>query len=366
MRSGQGFETVIVGGGQAGLATGYHLARLRRSFVIIDADERIGDSWRRRWDSLRVFTPARYSGLPGWPFPAPRWTYPTKDQVADYLEAYVARFELPVRAGVRVDALSGRRGGYVLTAADERFEADNVVVATGAYGCPNVPAFAAELDPTMLQLNSTQYRNPAQLQAGAALVVGAGNSGAEIAVEVSPGRQTWLSGRHPGSEPTTAGGRVLDRLATPPFWFFLSEVANLRNPIGRKLRPKLTHAAAPLARVKPKHLDAAGVERVPRVVGVRDGAAELEGGRVLEVANVIWCTGFRPAFDWIDLPVFGDDGEPVHERGVVVGRTGLYFVGRPFLYALSSPLIGGVGRDAEYIARHIASRVSAGDQRRAA
>jgi putative flavoprotein involved in K+ transport len=359
------FETVVVGGGQAGLATGYHLVRRGRSFVILDANERVGDSWRTRWDSLRVFTPARYSGLPGWAFPAPRWTYPTKDELAAYLEAYAARFELPVRTGVAVDRLSRGRDGFVLTAGDRRFEADSVVVATGAYGSPRVPAFAAQLDPRIVQLHSSRYRNPDQLQDGPALVVGAGNSGAEIALEVSRGRPTLLSGRHPGSEPTSAGS-FGDRLLTPPFWFFLSQVLSLRTPIGRRLRPKLMTAAAPLARVKPKHLSAAGVERVPRVCGTRDGSLELEDGRVLDVPNVVWCTGFRPDFSWIDLPVFNDDGEPLHERGAVNSQPGLYLVGRAFLFAVSSSLIGGVGRDAEHIAKHIATHVQTHYKSRAA
>jgi putative flavoprotein involved in K+ transport len=244
------FETVIVGGGQAGLATGYHLARRGQPFVILDAGERVGDPWRRRWDSLRLFTPARYSGLPGWPFPAPAWHYPVKDEVADYLEAYAARFELPVRSGVAVDRLARLGDRYLVTAGERRFEADNVVVASGAYHTPRVPTFAAELDPAILQLHSSAYRHPSQLREGATLVVGAANSGAEIAVEAARSHPTWLSGRHPGSEPTRAGSR-LDRLATPPFWFFISRVMTVRTPIGRKLRPRLLGVGTPLARSGP-------------------------------------------------------------------------------------------------------------------
>ena len=361
--SGQGmdperFETVIVGGGQAGLATGYHLARRGQPFVILDAGERVGDPWRRRWDSLRLFTPARYSGLPGWPFPAPAWHYPVKDEVADYLEAYAARFELPVRSGVAVDRLARLGDRYLVTAGERRFEADNVVVASGAYHTPRVPTFAAELDPAILQLHSSAYRHPSQLREGATLVVGAANSGAEIAVEAARSHPTWLSGRHPGSEPTRAGSR-LDRLATPPFWFFISRVMTVRTPIGRKLRPRLLGVGTPLARVRPRDITAAGIERVPRTVGTRGGLPLLEDGRALEVANVVWCTGFRPDFGWIDLPVVGPDGEPRHDRGVVASQPGLYFVGLFFLSAISSALIGGVGRDAEHVVAQIASRTPA-------
>jgi putative flavoprotein involved in K+ transport len=172
-------ETVIIGGGQAGLATGYQLATRGLPFVILDANERIGDGWRERWDSLRLFTPARYDGLPGWPFPAPAWSFPNKDEVADYLEAYAARFDLPVRTGIRVDGLSREADQCVVAAGDRRFEAEQVVVASGAYQRPRLPAFAAELDRGLVQLHSSEYRDPSQLHEGGVLVVGAANSGAE-------------------------------------------------------------------------------------------------------------------------------------------------------------------------------------------
>jgi putative flavoprotein involved in K+ transport len=347
-------ETVIIGGGQAGLSTGYHLARRGLSFVILDANERIGDAWRKRWDSLRVFTPARYSGLPGWPFPGPAWSFPTKEEVADYLEAYATRFDLPVRTGVRVDALSREAGRYVVGAGDRRFVADRVVVASGAYQRPRVPAFAAELDPGLVQLHSSEYRGPSQLQDGGVLVVGASNSGAEIALEVSSGHRTWLSGRHPGQEPFRPGGRW-DRLFMPVVWFLASHVLTVKTPVGRMVRRKFHDRGLPLARVRPKDFTAAGIERVPRTAGARGGLPVLDDGRDLEVTNLIWCTGFVPDFTWIDLPAFAGKEGPVHDRGIVRSDPGLYFVGLVFLYALASSLIGGVGRDAEHIVKHIAS-----------
>ncbi len=347
-------ETVIIGGGQAGLSTGYHLARRGLPFVILDANERIGDAWRKRWDSLRLFTPARYDGLPGWPFPAPAWSFPSKDEVAGYLEAYAARFDLPVRTGVRVDGLSREADRYVVAAGDRRFEADQVVVASGAYQRPRLPAFAAELDPGLVQLHSSEYRDPSQLQEGGVLVVGAANSGAEIALEVSRGHRTWLSGRHPGQEPARPGSRW-DRLLTPVIWLVASHVLTVRTPIGRMVRQKFRSRGIPLARVRPKDITAAGIERVPRTAGARGGLPVLDDGRDLEVSNVIWCTGFVPDFAWIDLPVFADDGGPMHDRGIVGSEPGLYFVGLVFLYALASSLVGGVGRDAEHIVKHIAS-----------
>jgi putative flavoprotein involved in K+ transport len=348
------FETVIVGGGQAGLAVGYHLARRRRPFVILDANRRIGDAWRQRWHSLHLFTPARYDGLPGMAFPAPAFSYPTKDQVADYLEAYAARFDLPVRTGVRVDRLSRDGDRYVLAAGDLRLQADHVVVASGAHQRPRIPAFAAELDPAIVQLDPNRYRDPAQLPGGGVLVVGAGNSGAEIAFEVSRTHPTWLSGPDTGHIPVRTGSRW-DRLLTPPFWWFVSRVLTVQTPIGRKVRPKALTTTSPLERVRPKELAAAGVERVPRTVAVRDGLPLLEDGRVMDVATVVWCTGFRPDFSFIDLPVFDQDGAPEHHRGVVGSQPGLYFLGLWFLSAFTSSLLGGVGSDAEHIAEQIAS-----------
>jgi putative flavoprotein involved in K+ transport len=353
------FETVIIGGGQAGLSVGYHLKKQGRPFVILDANERIGDAWRKRWDSLRLFTPARYDGLAGWRFPAPAVSFPTKDEMADYLESYAAWFDLPVRTGVKVDGLSRQAYRYVLTAGSRRFEAEHVVVATGANQVPKVPAFADDLHPSIVQLHSSHYCNPSQLQEGAVLVVGAGNSGAEIAFEVSRTHPTYLSGKPSGQLPVRHG-LAMARFVFPVIRFVGNHVLTLRTPIGRKVQPRYISHGAPLIRVKLKDLAAAGVEQVPRTVGVEGGRPMLKDGRVLDVSNVIWCTGFREEFPWIDLPIFDENEQPLHERGVVVGEPGLYFVGLPFQYAAGSDVLPGVGRDAEYIAKHIASRVPNG------
>jgi len=351
------FDTVIIGGGQAGLATGYHLAKLGLPFVILDANERIGDAWRKRWDSLRLFTPARYSGLTGWRFPAPAVSFPTKGQMADYLEAYAARFELPVRSGVEVDGLSREGDRFIITSGDRRFEAQHVVVATGANQVPKIPAFAEELHWSIMQLHSSQYHRPSQLEEGAVLVVGAGNSGAEIAFEVSRTHPTYLSGK-PSGELPVRHGPAMARFVFPVIRFVGHHVLTLRTPMGRKAQPKFISHGAPLIRVKLKDLAAAGVGQVPRTVGIEDGRPVLEDGRVVDVSNVIWCTGFREEFPWIELPIFGEDGRPLHERGVVVGEPGLYFVGLLFQYAATSDVLPGVGRDAEYIAKHIARNLN--------
>lgn len=353
-------ETVVVGGGQAGLSVAYHLARAGRPFVILDASDRIGDAWRNRWDSLRAFTPARYNSLPGMPFPAPAHSFPTKDEIADYLEAYAARFELPVQTGVRVDGLSKFDGRFVLTAGDRRLEAQNVVVAMSSYRRSLVPLFAAELDPGVIQLHSEEYRNPSQLRDGKTLVVGAHDSGCEIALDIAARQPTLLSGRDTGHVPFRVDSVIGRFVGVPLVMFMFHRVLALNTPIGRRMRPKalqILHHAGPVVRVKPKDIAAAGIERVPRVVGVRDGHPVLEDERKLEVTNVIWCTGYHHDFPWIDLPIFEEEG-PMHDRGVVASEPGLYFVGLWFLYAGSSALLRGVGRDAERIVRAIGSRVT--------
>jgi putative flavoprotein involved in K+ transport len=349
------FETIVIGGGQAGLSMGYYLKKLGHSFVVLDANERIGGSWRTRtWNSLRLFTPARYDGLPGWPFPAPGWSFPTARETADYLEAYADRFDLPLQLRTKVDRLTKDGDRFVVESGDRRYESKNVVVATGFYGTPSVPEFASELDPRIVQMHSSAYRDPSQLEPGNVLLVGAGNSGADIAIEVASTHRTWLSGRDKGQIPVRIETRRA-RLVHPLLQFAFAHVLNLRTPLGRKIRPHVVAEGAPRIRVKTKDLDAAGVERVPKTAGVQDGLPVLEDGRVLDVANVIWCTGFHLDFSWIDVPVFGEDGEPVQWRGAAT-ESGLYFLGLDFLYSFASENVGGVRRDAKHIARHIAAR----------
>jgi putative flavoprotein involved in K+ transport len=350
-------KTVVIGAGQAGLSVGYHLKRLGLPFVILDANQRVGDPWRNRWDSLRLFTPARFAGLDGMPFPAPPHAFPTKDEMGDYLEAYARRFELPVRLGTRVDRLSRQGHRFVVVAGDRRYEADQVVVAMANHQRPRVPAFAGDLDPRIRQLHSFDYRHQGQLQEGDVLIVGAGNSGAEIAMETARGHRTWLAGRGTGHVPFRIDGRLAQLfLVRLVLRVVFHRILSIATPIGRRVRPRILHGGGPLVRTKPSDLMAAGVERTPRMVGVRKGLPLLEDGRVIDVANVIWCTGFNHGFSWIDLPVFGEDGLPRHTAGVVPGEPGLYFVGLHFLYALSSEMIHGVGRDAARVANALARR----------
>ena len=354
------FETVVIGGSQAGLAMGYYLKEQGRDFLIFDAGDRIGDAWRNRWDSLRLFTPATLNALPGMPFPFPGGYFPTKDETADYLEEYARNFDLPVRLGRHVDSLRREGDGYLVSAGEERYMAENVVVATGPYHTPHIPDFAQWLDPSITQLHSSAYRNPEQLPEGDVLVVGAGNSGAEISVELAATRHTYLSGRDTGHVPGRVHQRRLPRHILFGWlvgWWLLGRLT-VDTRLGQKGREFNRSRGAPLVRVTPWDLPNAGVKRVPRVEGVVDGNPRLADGRLLEVASVVWATGFKPDFGWIELPILGEDGYPAQHRGVVERAPGLYFLGLPFQHTFASAVIGGVGKDARYIAGHIAERVS--------
>ncbi|MEE2034544.1 flavin-containing monooxygenase [Rhodococcus chondri] len=352
-------DTVVIGAGQAGLSVGYHLARKGRRFVIVDAHSRIGDNWRCHWDSLRLYSPAGYDGLPGMAFPAPKHSFPSKDEVADYLEAYAERFDLPVRGSTRVRKVSEDDDHYVVDCTDadgspRRLVARNVVVAAGTFGrTPALPAFASELDPAIRQLHSSEYRNPTQLQDGPVLVVGASHSGGDIAFEVGRTHPTILCGRDTGQIPVPLESRRM-QLLFPILWFVAGRVMSLRTPIGRKLREEERNHGAPLLRVKRQDLAALGVERVTdRMTGVVGGRPVLGDGRVVDVANVVWCTGFRHDFGWIDLPVTGPDGWPLEERGTVPTAPGLYFTGLAFQSSFRSMLVGGAGADARAVVEHL-------------
>ncbi|HXI59872.1 MAG TPA: FAD-dependent oxidoreductase [Polyangia bacterium] len=359
-QEGTRFDVIVIGGGQAGLSVGYHLARRGLRFVILDGQVRIGDAWRKRWDSLRLFSPARFDGLDGMPFPAPPNSCPTKDQMADYLEAYAARFELPVLTGVTVSRLARVGEHFVIEAGERKFEAAQVVVAMADYQRAHVPEFARQLDPSIVQLHAADYKNPGQLREGGVLLVGAGNSGAEIAMELAPRHRVWMSGRHPGHVPFKFDGWLAKLiLVRVVFRLVFHRLLTVKTPMGRKARSKGHTMGVPLIRQKPKQLAAAGVARTARTIGVRDGRPLLDDGRTMDVTNVIWCTGFRGSFSWIDLPIFDQAGSPRHASGVVAEVPGLYFVGLHFLHALSSSMIHGVGRDAARISDAVAARAGA-------
>lgn len=351
------FDVLVIGGGQAGLAAGFHLAHQGRDFLILDENTRTGDSWRKRWDGLHLFTPSQFDNLPGMPFPKPMNYMPAKDEVAAYLEEYSTRFNLPIKHNTRVNELIHSGQYYQVSGSRFNYSARNVIIATGPFQVPYTPGFASQLDSATIQMHSGEYTNPVQVKTDSVLVVGAGNSGAEIALElVRAGKQVILSGRDVGRIPANSplGKAYNGKL----IWWFMSNILTVKTPIGRKAqRAELQHGT-PLGRATRKEVAAAGIELVPRLSGIQSGKPRLENGRFLDVGGVIWATGYRPDYSWIRLPVFDEYGLPHHIRGVVPEAPGLYFLGLIFQTALNSSLIGGVGADAAYIVSQITHQMN--------
>jgi putative flavoprotein involved in K+ transport len=336
-------DVLVIGAGQSGMAAGYHLKRAGLDFTILDGAGRVGDSWRQRWDSLRLFTPARYSALPGLKFPAAGGSFPDKDGFADYLEAYAARFRLPVRTGVRVHSVRRVDGVFDLQTSAGELRAWNVIATPGANSTPFIPDAARSLDASILQLHSSEYRGPSGLPDGAVVVTGAGTSGMEISLELAqhkPAGSVYLAGR-----PTKHIPDAVFRFAGPLYWRLVNSLLTLDTKPGRKVAAGFHHQGAPLIRVSVRDVERAGVVRLPRITTATDLPAD--------VRSVIWATGYRPAFHWIEGLPLDSDGWPATSRGVVPELPGLYFVGMPFQYALTSGLVGGVGRDAEYVVEHV-------------
>lgn len=348
-------DTVIVGAGQAGLAMGRELGARGREFVILDERANVGDGWRERWDSLRLFTPASRSALPGMPFPGPAVNFPTRTEVADYFAAYAARFGLPVRQGTAVTHVSAhsdgahsdgaRSDGFRLDTMAGALVARRVVIATGSNQHPMTPALSRDLDPGIAQLHSGDYRGPASIGSGPVLVVGAGTSGTQLAIELAASHSVTIAGR-----PTAHVPDAVLRWAPNAYWAFANSVLTRSTPIGRKVAGVFHDRGAPLINVSVTDLDRAGVRRVGRVESVASGKPTVEDGESIEATTVLWATGYRPDFGWIDGITVDAHGWPMTRRGIVDAIPGLYFLGLPFQYALTSGLIGGVGRDAAYVA----------------
>ncbi|MGN8026294.1 flavin-containing monooxygenase [Microbacterium sp. 22242] len=347
-------DLAIVGAGAAGLHTARRAQERGARIEVFDAHARIGDSWRERYRSLRLFTPRRWVELPGLRLDIGVFDYPTAAQLADYLERYAATFEIPVRTATRVQRLSAEPDGRFRLELDsgEEIVAGKVVVAAGAHHRPILPAFASELDPAIRQVHSVAYRGPEDLAAGPVLVVGAANSGTDIALEAAAnGHDTVIAGRHPGQVP----GRIDTPVGNLISSIFIRRLRNLTidTEKGRRAWERQRGHGVNLVRNHVADLRKAGIRQVGRVAGVDDGLPVLEDGERLRPATVVWCTGSRPILDWIDLPGFEDENGIRHERGLSTTVPGLAFMGLPFQYSIASPTLMGMGRDAEYVVEHL-------------
>jgi len=343
------FEVAVVGAGQAGLAIGYFLARERRHFTILESSDSIGPAWRRRWDSLVLFTPRRYDSLPGLQFPGDPDGYPGREEVIDYLESYASTFHLPVQLNSAVHSIASTGDGFILDLGGRTVRADQVVVATGPFQVPSVPAFAADLAPDVAQMHSTGYRRPSDVPRGTVVVVGGGNTGFQIAKELSTTHSVHLA---IGSRQTPLPQQVLGR---DLFWWLtktglIKKTAESR--IGRRARDRDTLIGSSTRDAK-RH----GVSVKPRAVGASERTVTFADASKLDVDAVIWATGYRSDHSWIDVPVFDQDGRVLHRRGVT-DDAGLYFLGLTWQHTRGSALLGWVKDDAEFIAGRIAANAA--------
>jgi len=342
--SRQRFDVVVIGAGQAGLAIGYFLARAGRRFLIVDGADSIAGAWRSRWDSLVLFTPRRYDSLPGLAVPGDPDGYPTRDEVIAYLEQYAAAFELPVELDNAVRSLDADGGRFVVALEDRQIEADQVVVATGPFQLPRVPAVGHELAPDLFQTHSTGYRHPSDVPEGTVLVVGGGNTGFQIAKELAATHTVHLA---VGSRQMPLPQRFLGR---DLFWWLTKTrllTKTIESRLGRRLRDRDT-----LIGSSPRQLKRDGVELKPRAIAASGRTVSFADGSELDVDAVIWATGYRSNHSWINLPVADPNGGVRHRRGVT-DVPGLYFLGLSWQHTRGSALLGWVKHDAEFIAEQI-------------
>jgi putative flavoprotein involved in K+ transport len=352
-------DVVVIGAGQAGLAIGWHLQQQGASFAILDGAPELGHSWRTRWDSLSLFTPGRFDALPGTPFPGDPDHYPSKDEVADYLRDYAAAHQLPVQLGMPVSRLARSGDRFVVETPQAAFDAAQVVVATGAFQVPVVPDVAAGLGAGVTQVHSSAYRNPSQVPAGPVLVVGAGNSGLQIAQELAATNPVTVA---VGAKPRTLPQRFLGR---DIFWW-LTRTGMVTRPADSLLARRVRARGELVIGTRLEDLRRSGVEFCGRVVSASGEVVATADGRTLRPASVVWATGFRSDWSWIDVAGFTTDGGVTHQRGVTTVH-GLYFLGLPWQHSRGSALLGFVKEDAEFVADHLAVRAKgprAGSRRR--
>jgi putative flavoprotein involved in K+ transport len=338
--------TIVIGGSQSGLAVGYYLKKIGEDFLILDASEKVGQTWSNRWDSLQLFSPPSVNKMPGWSFPSSKGGPDTKDEMAAYLSAYALKFDLPIKCGIKVNLVSKEGSSFSIDTTAGNLTAERIIVATGAHQFPYIPAYAAGISSDIFQVHSDHYRCPSALPPGNVLVVGSAISGMQIALEVVKSRKTTIAGK-----PSYIIPRGLSPISKRLDWWLLQHLLTIKTPMGRKVKPQFIKGGGVFPYLV-REMKESTISLQTRITGVKDKLPMLENGETIATSVIIWCTGHRPNFSWIQECVTDERGWPVTERGVS-STAGLYFIGMPFQYGLTSSLVAGVRRDAEFIANKI-------------
>jgi putative flavoprotein involved in K+ transport len=341
------YNVIIIGGSQAGLSMGFFLRNSNLSYIILDRSSEVGESWKDRYDSLKLFTPSYLSTLPGLSIERSSNLYPTKDQIADYLKRYAQKYSLPLQLNTEVQRVYIKNNEFVVETSKGEMAAHNVVVASGPFQKPQIPGFSSQLSDRISQIHSSEYKNPCQLKEGTALVIGGGNSGAQIAVELAKVMEVYLSVGHKMMYlPQDLGNKSI-------FWY-LDKLgvykASQNSMVGRMMQRK----PDPIFGFELKGLiKNKTIKLKPRAISSEGDAIMFQDGSRLNVDNIIWATGYQPDYNWIEIPnLISDQGYPIHQRGVTSQR-GLFFLGLPWLHNRSSALIQGVGKDSEYLYEYL-------------
>jgi putative flavoprotein involved in K+ transport len=341
------YDVIIIGGGQAGLSIGYFLKNCNLSFIILEKTSEIGEVWRNRYDSLKLFTPRYFSSLPGLNLSGNPNNYPTKDEIADYLSKYAATFSLPIQTDTTVEGLYKLKEGFKVITNRGELTTNIVVVATGPFQKPFLPEISNSLSDKVLQIHSSKYKNPLQLNNGSVLVVGGGNSGAQIAVELSKEREVFLSiGHQMKFLPQDIGKKSI-------FWYFNKlgiYSASYKTMVGKFIK----NQPDPIFGMELKKLINSGkIKLKTRTVSVENDTIEFDDNSSLRTNNIVWSTGFKMDYSWIKITeALNEKGMPLHQRGVTQ-IAGLYFLGIPWQFSRGSALIQGVGTDANHLINQI-------------
>jgi len=342
-------DFIVVGAAQAGLSISYYLQKLGKNFIIVDKEDEVGASWLNRWDSLTLFTPTEFNHLPGLKFPAPKGHYPNKYEVADYFKLYAKEFNLPIKLNTFIEKIEKKEGRFIITHKNGRYEAKNVVIATGPFHIPYTPPCSEDIADDIFQIHSNYYKNPSQLNPGPAMVVGAGDSGFQILEEVSSDkeRKTYYSGEtNIATLPQEILGKTL--------WWWFTKTGFLSFSKNSFIGKRINHSRQPVIGTDVKGiLNRSNVIPVGRTNDAHQEQIETEKETINDIKNIVWATGYRPNFSWIKGLELTPEGYPNHKRGIS-SMKGLYFIGLPWLHTRGSATLGGIKKDAKYLKKYIA------------